>query len=207
MGAGLVRQCLKAAGFLTAIAPGIALAVSQPNEEAREIESLAVNVDKTVQACGLHAGAFERTKGQILGSRGIALADEAPTSIKQLSSPSTFGTSRYHRWLDPHAEIWLIASSEKPSCRVAVSHSEWVARIGARLDELVRVGNYWRPAKEGETVLVGGEDAVSFRSVYVMDTPDQVRIRPTLLIMTAKPGAALHSGQQMIITVLMVGKI
>lgn len=204
---GMLSQFCTAAGLLIALASNFEVGAHEVSDEAREIAFLAENLDKSIQACGLHAAAFERTRGQILNSRGIALTDEAPPAIKSLSSPSTFGTSKFHHWRDMHAEIWLIASSEKPSCRVGVSRSDWVTKIDDRLDALVQVGNFWRPAKAGETTFVAGEDAVSHRRIYVMETPDSVRIRPTLMIQTAKPEAALAGNQQMIITVLMANKI
>lgn len=190
---------------ISAMMPNVAFGADQTAEENREVEALAINIDKSIQACGLHAAAFGRTKGTILTSRGIALTDEAPDSIKLFSAASTFGSSRFHHWFDPHAEIWLIASSEKPSCRIVVSGSQWVNKVGSRLDQLVSVGNYWRLAREGESIMHGGEDAVSVRAVYVMDLPESAKARPTLLIMTAKPGTSVQ-GQQMIITVLMIDK-
>lgn len=198
----LLRQCAKAVVAFAVLVPDISAAADQ----AAELESLAVNVDKTIQTCGLHAAAFERTKGSILSNRGFALTDQAPEAIKGLSSPSTFGTSKFLHWPDPHADIWLIASSEKPACRVVVSSSEWADQIGPRLSELVQVGNYWRLAQPGENGLAGGEDAISSRSVYFMDTPDEAKVRPTLLIMAAKPGQSVR-GQKMIITVLMINKV
>ncbi|MEZ5654616.1 MAG: hypothetical protein R3E04_01815 [Sphingobium sp.] len=171
----------------------------------QEVASLATNVDKAIQACGIHAAAFGRTKGEALTHRGISLSDEAPDSIRALSSPSTLGASRYHRWLDPHAEIWLIASKEKPACRIGISNSRWVNEIGPKLAELVQVGNYWRPAREGENRISSTEQG-PIQTDYVMDVPEPATVRPLLVVTTPRSGTVLSGGQQMIITVLMLAK-
>ncbi|MHB9880356.1 hypothetical protein ACSMXM_11935 [Pacificimonas sp. ICDLI1SI03] len=175
--------------------------------DAREIEALAVNVDKAVQACGLHMGGFDPRKSDndVLVTNGISLSSDAPEDIQQLAS-SALGTSRYHRWLDPHAEIWLIAASKKPACRIAISGSEWASQIGDRLDALVQVGNFWRPASEGEIPFSALEEIGATKEVYFIDTPDHVPVRPMLIIATPTEGITLRSDQEMIITAAVVNK-
>jgi hypothetical protein len=199
---------LAAATCWLALGTSIATGASEPrHDDDREIESLAINMDKTIQACGVHAARFNRNGDiNILPQRGIELTDNGPEEIKRLASPSTFGRSRFHHWFDPHAQIWLIASSEKPSCRVAVSHSEWIGRIGEKLDSLVQVGNVWRPAKDGESPLQTTEKNGLSSKVYVVDTPENVSVRPTLMILTDSAGTQLPGAQQMIITVVMMSK-
>lgn len=171
----------------------------------REIESLATNVDKAIQACGLHVSHSSKQPNEYLIEKGISLSDEAPDVIKALASPSSFGASRYHRWLDPHAEIWLIASKEKPSCRIAISGSQWVTDIGERLDKLIQVGKFWRPAKEGESPIAQKTTGPRLTS-YIMDTPEAVSVRPLLIITAAPQNIRLAGGQQMIITIFALTK-
>jgi len=177
--------------------------VTYPDEQ--EVTMLAANVDKAIQACGVHAVAFGQANGEVLTQRGVNLSEEAPEVIRALASPSTLGASRYHRWLDPHAEIWLIASKEKPACRIGIANSQWVNAIGPKLAELVQVGNYWRPAKEGESP-IRQIDGGPIQSSYVMDLPEPSTVRPLLTMTTARSGMSLSGGQQMIITVLLLSK-
>jgi hypothetical protein len=199
-------RSLLAAGaviFSTAGASLNAHDVSYPDEQ--EADLLATNIDKAIQACGIHAAAFGRTNGEALAQKGISLSDQAPDFVKVLASPSTLGASRYHRWLDPHAEIWLIASKEKPACRVGISNSKWVGGIGRRLAQLVQVGNYWRPAMEGQSP-IGQIEGGPIHSSYIMDIPKTAKVRPLLSILAARSGTSLSAGQQMIVTVLMLSK-
>jgi hypothetical protein len=177
--------------------------VAYPDEQ--EVNVLAANVDKAIQACGTHVAGFARTNGEALIQRGVDLGEEAPDAIRALASPSTLGASRYHRWLDPHAEIWLIASKEKPACRIGIANSEWVGRIGSRLADLVQVGHYWRPAREDETPIKQVEGGPT-QNTYVMDLPMPTAVRPLLTITAARSGMLLSGGQQMIITTLMISK-
>ena len=193
-----VRLSSVCGAALIALAPAAAQQTEVPSEA--DTEALAVSVDSAIQACGLHASAFERTQGRILDQRGIALTDDAPDAIRRLASPSTFGASVYHRWQFSGAEIWLIASRERPSCRIAISHANNIESIGPRLSELVQVGNYWRPTRSGESPLPDSLNEPS-NATYTMDLPASVPLRPLLIITTPRPGAFLQSYQQMIITV------
>jgi|TARA_R100000501_G_C2631440_1_gene127647 hypothetical protein len=70
----------------------------------------------------------------------------------------------------------------------------------------VQIGNFWRPANEGEISLSSLGQIGAAKEVYFVDTPDDVPVRPMLIITTPTEGTTLKSDQEMIITVAIVNK-
>lgn len=200
------RGILHLAALLALFTCHYGAAFGQPSsswDDEREITSLATNIDKAIQACGLQVSERDRERRatqRTIEERGIRFTDTAPEIVKSLTG--MLGASRYHKWFDLHAEVWLVASVGQPACRILVSKSAWVSKIGPTLDKLIRVGNFWRPARHDENILQSTlEPGAPSNAMYLMDTPDGVPVRPMLIITTPTEGKVLKGGQQMIITV------
>jgi hypothetical protein len=194
--------------FQLATFSAVSLAHGVAWDDARETEALAENIDRAIQACGIHIA--QEHKGQPddnpLASRGMAFVDDVPQAIKELATGKLFQQPRFHRWLDVHAEIWLIVSAGQQTCRVAVSKSQWVAGVGDKLNALVQVGNFWRPMKPEEDFFPNAEKSATIRKIYTMDLPKERKIRPILTISSLWNGNVLLKDQQLIASVYMLSE-
>ena len=145
---------------------------------AKEATSLAKNIDSAIQACDLQivSPTTEARAGQEgLEARGIKFQNEAPEIVKSVAG-GKFGPARLHQWLDPHATIWLVASTQTSTCRVLVNGT-YVQAALPELEQLIQAGNFYKLDKAQS---ITGPDYV--RTIFRGSLPKQSTVNPTVTL-------------------------
>jgi hypothetical protein len=170
---------------------------------AREAKSLGFNVDAAIRACNyqiVEPTSEARAAQRTLEGKGIRFTDEAPAYISQLSG-GRFGPARYHRWFDPHAEIWLVAYTSTEACRVVVLNARYAQASRPELERLITVDGFW--AKDG---INSTDTSTGWTAIFKPANAHQAKVEPLLKLQGPASPDADGSGLQMAAIVALTRK-
>ncbi|TFU05736.1 hypothetical protein EUV02_01525 [Polymorphobacter arshaanensis] len=174
-------------------------------EAGREVGALAANLNGAIQACEYHLAASEAEwKNQTTFGVRYSLKPASQVSPELNELAGFLGKSQFYEWFDPHASIWILASTERKACRIAVSNSKFISRAGSSLSPLILEGGTWSVATDKENPYFG-KSGGNTHQVYVQRC-ESCNIRPTLVVTEPREGQLLTSQQQMLVTISILSK-
>lgn len=169
----------------------------------REARSLGLNIDAGIRACNnqvVEETAEARATQRTLEGKGLRLADVAPPYITQLAG-GKFGPARYHRWLDPHAEIWLVAYTATEACRVVVLNARYAQAARGELERLITADGFWQ--KDSANSATSGAD---WSTVFQPSHAAGMKVAPVLKLQGTSSPDADGTGLQIAALVALVRK-
>jgi hypothetical protein len=144
----------------------------------REAVALGKNINAAIRACDRQAvepTSEARASQKTLEEQRIHFSDTAPGYISQLGG-GKFGPARFHRWLDPHAEVWLVAYTMTPACRVIVLNSAFAQASRPELERLITSDSFWK--KDGANSFVTASDwSTVFRGSLRAETKTEALLK------------------------------
>lgn len=193
-----------AAMFTAAAAAQVPDHAEHPGWDAeREARSLGSNIDAAIRACNHQLGEETpegRASQRTLEAKGIRFTDDAPAYISRLAG-GRFGPARYHRWLDPHAEIWVVAYTTTEACRVVVVNARYAQASRSELERLITADGFWR--KDAANSTDGGPGwSTLFRPAALGETT----VEPLLKLQGVNNPDAEGSGLQLAALVALTRK-